>query len=158
MKKFLLFALLLGAGLGYSYSVKADDAAEKTTDKKGKYVSVSAGMNGAAVNDVIKEQLQAIRERNDRIAYELNSSATQKDFEDPQSFMRDIRRTKKSLYNHVDYRFMDTNAANDTKFHKVLLTDKYGKSSIAMFKMEQDDKGEWKTKDIIILMSDDGPV
>lgn len=156
MKKILLFAVLLSAGLGISHQVKADEAQDTSNNKKGDYVSVSTAAS-SGVNDVIKEQLQAIRERNDRIAYELNSKATQDDFEDPQSFMRDLRRKKVSLYNHVDYKFLDTNSTN-TKFHKVQLTDKYGKSSIAMFKMEQSDTGEWKTKDIIILTSDDGPV
>lgn len=152
MKKILTIAILIGASFGLNHSASAEDKA----DAKGDYVSVSTStMSG--INDVIKDQLQAIRERNDRIAYELNTQTQQENFEDPQAFMRDLRRKKKSLYNHVDYKFLDANN-NNGKFHKVKLTDKYGKSSIAMFKMEQDDSGAWKTKDIIILMSDDGPV
>lgn len=152
MKKILTIAILIGAGFGLNQAAFAED----NNATKADYVSVSTStMSG--INDVIKDQLQAIRERNDRIAYELNTQAQQENFEDPQAFMRDLRRKKKSLYNHVDYKFLDTNK-NGGKFHKVKLTDKYGKSSIAMFKMEQDDGGAWKTKDIIILMSDDGPV
>ena len=151
MKQILTLAMIVLTSASITKQTLAEDK-----DKKADQVSVSTSAH-SGINDTIKEQLQAIRERNDRIAFELNANDIQDVFEDPQSFMREIRRSKKSLYNHVDYKFLGSGNAEE-KFHRVMLTDKYGKSSIAMFKMEQDDNGLWKTKDIIILMSDDGPV
>lgn len=109
------------------------------------------------VDHVIKQQLQAIRERNDREAYELNTLTIQEEYEDPQSFMRDLRRTKKSLYEHVGYEIIPAQSP-DAKFHKVMLIDKFGKSVMAMFKMQQNDSGEWKTNDIVVLTPNDDPI
>ncbi|MFP4314479.1 MAG: DUF4864 domain-containing protein [Alphaproteobacteria bacterium] len=154
-KSSFLLAVLVISALALANQASAEEQKKPEKDN-GQYVSVSTSAH-SVVNDVIKEQLQAIRERNDRIAYELNTTTMREDYKDPQSFMRDLRRKKKSLYNHVDYRFLGSGESN-SKFHKVMLTDKYGKSSIAMFKMEQGEDGEWKTRDIIILMSGDDPV
>lgn len=60
--------------------------------KEAKYVEASASAMLSPVDLVIKEQLEAIRERNDRVAYELNAEEIKDDFEDPQSFMRMICR------------------------------------------------------------------
>lgn len=111
----------------------------------------------ADVDKVIKEQLEAIRARNDRTAYELNTEAVKADYEDPQSFMRMVRREKPSLYNHVAYEILTT-VRPDSKFHKVRLTDRYGEYSIAMFKMQQDEQGAWRIEDVIMLSGGKDPI
>lgn len=111
----------------------------------------------SAVDLVIKEQLEAIRERNDRIAYELNTKDIRDEYKDPQSFMRMIRRDKPSLYDHVSYEIMPAEGT-PPKFHKVKLVDKYGGRAMAMFRMRQDDKDGWKTQNIIVLSADQDPL
>lgn len=122
-----------------------------------KYVEASASATLGPVDMVIKEQLEAIRERNDRVAYELNTEDIKDDFEDPQSFMRMIRRQKAPLYEHVSYEIL-SQARAGSKFYKVRLMDKYGHDAMAMFKMKQDAHGAWKTEDIIVLTTDNDPL
>ena len=117
----------------------------------------AANATPSVIDNIIKGQLEAIRERNDRAAFEFNGKNIKDNFEDPQSYMRMLRREKQSLYNHVSFQFLNP-GQNDAPFHKVKLMDKYGNSAIAMFKMEKDEGGEWKTKDIIILQLDNDPI
>lgn len=111
----------------------------------------------AGVDKMIKEQLEAIRSRNDRTAYELNTADVKDNYADPQSFMRMIRREKPSLYDHVSYELLKA-VVPDSKFHKVRLTNRYGDHSIAMFKVEQEESGAWRTKDIIMLSGGKDPI
>jgi len=122
-----------------------------------KFVEASASSMLSPVDQVIKEQLEAIRERNDRVAYELNTEEIKDDFEDPQSFMRMIRRQKSPLYEHVSYEIL-SQAREGSKFHKVRLLDKYGHDAMAMFKMKQAEDGAWKTEDIIVLTTQNDPL
>ena len=122
-----------------------------------KFVEASASSMLSPVDQVIKEQLEAIRNRNDRVAYELNAEEIKDDFEDPQSFMRMIRRQKSPLYEHVSYEILSP-VREGSKFHKVRLLDKYGHDAMAMFKMKQSDDGVWKTEDIIILTTENDPL
>ena len=157
MKKyFLSLSTLALAGFLLSSPALASEIVDEKAETKSEIVQVSAH-SSSEIDNVIKQQLQAIRERNDRVAYELNTADVKEEFEDPQSFMRDIRRKKGSLYNHVGYEIIPShNAAS--KFHKVKLTDKFGKSVMALFKMEQSENGEWKTNNIVVLTPSDDPI
>jgi len=142
---------LVSTAPSYAEEGLASDAPEA------KYVEVSATSLLSPVDLVIKEQLEAIRERNDRVAYELSTEEIKDDFEDPQSFMRMIRRQKSPLYEHVSYEILSPVRA-DSKFHKVRLLDKYGHNAMAMFKMKQTVDGAWKTEDIIVLTTENDPL
>ncbi len=134
---------------------KAEDAVASSADIAPYVEAAAPALDQADV--VIKDQLEAIRKRNDRIAYELNSKGIQEEFHDPQAYMRMIRREKPSLYEHVSYEILGAKTPN-SKFHKVRLTDKYGHNAMAMFKMEKNDLGDWKIKDIIVLQYDNDPI
>ena len=146
-----LFGLLLMA-----HSAQADERAQNAASSV-KYVEASISQALDPADIVIKEQLEAIRERNDRLAFELNAQSIKDDFEDPQSFMRMIRRNKGALYDHVSYEILSS-SGDASKFHKVRLMDKYGHRAMAMFKMKQNAQGEWKTEDIIILTTQNDPL
>lgn len=122
-----------------------------------KLVPASIPAASSDVDKMIKEQLEAIRSRNDRAAYELNTADVKDNYADPQSFMRMIRREKPSLYDHVSYELLKA-VVPDSKFHKVRLTNRYGDRSIAMFKVEQDESGAWRTRDIIMLSGGKDPI
>lgn len=144
-----LMALPLPTFAGENQAVKTDDDA--------KIVEAALPSATADADKVIKEQLEAIRARNDRTAYELNVEDVKNDYEDPQSFMRMIRRDKPSLYDHVSYEIMKS-VQPQSAFHKVRLIDRYGDDSIAMFKMKQDEKGAWRIQDIIMLSGGKDPI
>lgn len=152
IKRNTIFTAVFGILLLISAPSYAEEPA-----KEAKYMEASASSMLSPVDLVIKEQLEAIRERNDRVAYELNAEEIKDDFEDPQSFMRMIRRKKSSLYEHVSYEIL-SQARDDSKFHKVRLLDKYGQNAMAMFKMKQDADGAWKTEDIIVLTTENDPL
>ena len=156
MRHFLIFTSIILANFAYIANSSASELNNTDKQQAAEVVKISAPAM-SAVDHAIKQQLQAIRERNDREAYELNTLAIQEEYEDPQSFMRNLRRTKKSLYEHVGYEIIPAKNLN-AKFHKVMLTDKFGKSVMAMFKMQQNDNGEWKTNDIVVLTPSDDPI
>ena len=138
------------------FLISAPAHAEESA-KEAKYVEASASSMLSPVDQVIKEQLEAIRERNDRVAYELNTQEIKDAFEDPQSFMRMVRRQKSPLYEHVSYEILSP-VREGSKFHKVRLLDKYGHDAMAMFKMKQSADGAWKTEDIIVLTTENDPL
>ena len=140
----------------YGTFANASEIVAKDSATKQDVVHISANAH-SPIDDVIKKQLQAIRERNDRTAYELNANIIQDEYEDPQSYMRNLRRQKSALYNHVGYEIIPSSRP-ESKFHKVKLIDKFGKSVMALFKMEQNDKGEWRTNDIVVLTPSDDPI
>lgn len=134
-----------------------DDHVADGQEEKPAVVEATVPAQLDPADSVIKDQLEAIRKRNDRAAYELSATGLQEDYEDPQSFMRMVRREKPSLYDHVAYEILGAKTQG-SKFHRVRLTDKYGRSAMAMFKMEQDAQGEWRTRDIIVLQYDNSPI
>lgn len=108
------------------------------------------------IHRVIEDQLRAIRDRDDRVAYDLSTAADEEEFNDPQSYMRHLRRDKKPLYEHVSFEILPSNA--QSKFHKVSLIDKRGKQSIAMFKVKKDQYGAWRVDNVVILQSSEDPI
>lgn len=110
-----------------------------------------------SVEDVVEQQLKAIRLRNDRAAFELSTQKAQDKYKDPQSYMRDIRREKDILYNHVDYEFLGRKNPTSS-FYKVSLTDKKGNEALALFKMNQNSGNSWRVEKIVLLLSDQGPL
>ncbi len=108
------------------------------------------------IKQTIEEQLRAIRDRDDRAAFELSTAKEVDDHYKPQDYMRDLRRQKPSLYNHVHYEILP--ASGSEKFQKVKLIDRRGKEALAMFKMEQAQNGDWRIGNIVILKTDQDPI
>lgn len=108
------------------------------------------------IHQTIEEQLRAIRDRNDRAAYNMSAMNIDNEYASAHEYMRSIRREKPSLYNHVHYEILPS-SGND-KLQKVKLIDSHGKEALAMFKMQQDQNGHWRTGDIIILKTDEDPI
>ena len=108
------------------------------------------------IRTTIEQQLRAIRERNDRAAYELASLDTDEKKITPQAFMREIRRKQPSLYNHVYFEILPQTGSE--KFQKVKLIDRQGKEALAMFKMEPDNQGGWRVGNVVILKTDQDPI
>lgn len=163
MIKNILLSAVIGC-LGLIGAAQANDGqlvpaahSNAQSESEAKTLEASVPVHQPDYNKIIKDQLEAIRARDDRTAYELNSSTLKEDFEDPQSYMRMLRREKSPLYNHVGYKILTPPNA-DAKFHKVRLIDKYGKFSIAMFRIEEDSDGQWRTSDIVILSGGDDPI
>ena len=108
------------------------------------------------IRQTIEQQLRAIRERNDRAAYELAALDGNEKKLSPQAFMRQIRHKKPSLYNHVYYKILPHTGGE--KFQKVKLIDRQGKEALAMFKMEMDNQGAWRVGNVVILKTDQDPI
>ncbi len=124
------------------------------TVKTNEFTHVAASVMGA--HDAVKRQLEAIRGRNDRLAYSLNSDTVQKDFDRPQDFMRMLRQKKEPLYNYVSYKFLE--ALPGSPYTKISLTAPDGSDVVALFKMVQNKDGQWRTEKIILLQPDDNPI
>ncbi|MFN3699949.1 MAG: DUF4864 domain-containing protein [Alphaproteobacteria bacterium] len=119
--------------------------------------SANNGGNLGKINQVIKLQLDAIRSRNDRLAFEMQSTQARESFRDPQSFMRSLRREKTSLYEHVSYEILTPNVPNP-RFYQVRLTDRFGNSAIALFRVETDSDDELRVRDIVLLNTGSDPI
>ena len=156
-KKQVISKLLMMAMLAFISPALADEKSPIQPDTPAVQSDfVPIAISTMAAHDTVKRQLEAIRGRNDRLAYSLNSETIQKDFDQPQDFMRMLRQKKEPLYNYVSYEFLESQPGSP--YTKVSLIAPDGKTAIALFKMEQDEAGQWRTGKIILLQSDDDPI
>lgn len=159
------FALILsGAAISQAFAqdsapTEAQPQSLSQNDSAENLVKASANNNSnlGKVNQIIKLQLDAIRSRNDRLAFEMQSTQARESYRDPQSFMRSLRREKSTLYEHVSYEILTPNVP-DPRFYQVRLTDRFGNAAIALFRIETDSDNELRVRDIVLLNTGSDPI
>ena len=116
--------------------------------------NASRNISIGATKDIIAEQLEAIRKRDAHLLWKYISKDYQGDYRSPNEAMKDIRRSKKPLFEHLSYSFLDSTVQNEKVVEKVELVTRSGGKVLAFFKLTKDDDGQWKIDHITLLQSE----
>lgn len=104
--------------------------------------------------DILNSQLKAVRERDAHLVWQYSSESYRDQFRSPNEVLRDVRKNKKALYNHISYNFVETIDQGDKVIEKVELTTRSGSKVTAFFKLLKNDKGHWKVDHVTLLEAD----
>ena len=116
--------------------------------------STSAQSTNPSPKDILNSQLKAVRERDAHLLWQYSSDSHRDQFRSPSEALRDVRKNKKALYNHLSFDFVETIDQGDKVIEKVELTTRSGSKVIAFFKLLKSEKGHWKVDNVTLLEAD----
>lgn len=125
---------------------------DETAEKDNGEVPRKASMSSA--RGIITDQLQAIRKRDAHLLWQYVSKEYREDYRSPNEALKDIRRSKKPLFEHLSFNFLDSAVQNGKVVEKVELVTRSGGKVLAFFKLVKDEKDQWKIDHITLLQSD----
>ncbi len=110
------------------------------------------------VQEVIGQQLDAIRTRDAERAFALTMGALHEKYADAAKFLEDLRFTHRALYNHSRFRFLDQIPLADGLLQKVEIEDgKSGHEPVLMiYRLRRDEAGHWRIDSFTVLDEDGG--
>ena len=104
--------------------------------------------------DIVSLHLQAIRNRDAHEVWHYTSGEFRGKFRSPRAALAEVKKSKKALYNHLSFDFVETIRHDETLIEKIELITRSGRRVIAFFKLEKDDEGMWKIDHITLLQPD----
>jgi len=108
--------------------------------------------------DVIRRQLEAIRKRDADQAYQLTSSNLHDKFVSPKEYLSHLRLKLRPIYNHEKFTFMEQSETGNGTIQKVQMKDRYGDLVTVIYRVSQQDNGEWRINSFAILDLDAKPI
>ena len=95
------------------------------------------------VENIIAQQLFAIRSRNAARAFSLTSTGLHDKYTDEEDYLQKIRFKARPIYDFKDYKFLDRHEVNGGMIQRVEMIDSDGKSNIVIFRLvEQKNNGK----------------
>jgi len=99
----------------------------------------------AAIKAVISRQIEAFRRDDAAGAFALTSPGIQGTFGTPENFLRMVRDSYQAVYHPASVTFLEATLVNDEVVQKVRLSDSVGAVWLALYPMERQKDGVWKT-------------
>ncbi|QQG36612.1 MAG: DUF4864 domain-containing protein [Micavibrio aeruginosavorus] len=151
---------LLGMALAAFILTRPSQAADNQADY-GPFLVVKH--NALEVSDkeriqsLIIRQLAAIKERQSDEAYALTTGALHQKYETANQFMSMMRFSRRPIYNHVSYKFLDQAQVQDgTVIQRLEIRHTHGAPATAIFRLQRTPDGEWGIDSLSILEDDEG--
>jgi hypothetical protein len=146
----VLFFAALGTVVAlFPFIVRAEDQAPAPA-------TIAAQPNG--VQDVIKQQLSAIRSRDADGAYALMTHDFHERHEDAKTFLASMRFDNRAIYNHEEYTFLDQQGSGPVSIQKVRVNDHYGTPITVIYRLEQQEDGSWLIDSFMTLDAEAQPI
>ena len=110
-----------------------------------------------AIQTLIADQLDAIRERDADMAYALTTGPVHEKFESAREFFTDIRYSYRPLYNHKTFRFLDQRVTETGGLvQRVEVTYTQSRPAIVIYKLERNPDGAWAIGSFTIVDANEG--
>ncbi|MFN3826143.1 MAG: DUF4864 domain-containing protein [Micavibrio sp.] len=154
-----LALVLLGMALtSFLITGRADTA--DANEKYGPYPVSAKVVSTPAdddIHDLIKIQLEALRNRDGDVAYALTASSLHKKYDNSQAFMNDMRFSYRPLYNNMSYKFLDqTPMESGGLIQRIQVDHTHGDPAIVIYRLERNPEGEWRIESFSLLEQDNG--
>jgi hypothetical protein len=104
-----------------------------------------SGPDQAAIRSVIGRQIEAFRRDDAAEAFALASPGIRDTFGTPENFLRMVRDSYQVVYRPASVTFLEATFVNDEVVQKVQLSDSAGAVWLALYPMERQKDGSWKT-------------
>lgn len=99
----------------------------------------------AEIKAVISRQIEAFRHDDAKEAFSLASPGIQQTFKTPENFLHMVRTTYQPVYRPASVRFLELSVIGDEVVQAVQLSDSSGAIWIALYPMQRQTDGSWKT-------------
>lgn len=110
-----------------------------------------------AIQSLITDQLEAIRERDADMAYALTTGLMHEKFHNAGEYFTAIRFSHRALYNHKSFRFLDqsqNDASNSVQRVEVTFTQ--GRPAIVIYRLERNPEGAWAIDSFTVVDANEG--
>jgi len=97
-----------------------------------------------AIRTVIQAQLNAFQEDDAETAFSFATPGIQARFRDPETFMTMVRTGYEPVYRPGSVLFQELVPFAGSVAQQVLITDRSGRSVLAVYPMQQQDDGTWR--------------
>lgn len=118
----------------------------------------SAASKSSPVQDLIKKQLEAIKDRDAELAWSMTTGSFHEKFETGKEFLSHLRLKLRPVYNHEGFTFLDQHDIQNGLVQKVEMEDRYGDPATVIYRLKQQDNGEWLIDSFAILESEAEPI
>ena len=108
--------------------------------------------------DLITRQLAAIRHRDADMVWALTTDDFHEKFDTAKDFLSHLRFRLRPIYNHEDYKFLNQSETGDSLIQKVEMEDSYGDPVMVIYRLEQQDDGQWLIDSFAILAPEAQPI
>ncbi len=95
------------------------------------------------VHDLIRKQLKAIKARDADRAYALTTNNFHEKFDTADEFLSHLRFEVRTIYNHGDYKFLGQHNSQKGLVQKIEMEDSDGDPITVIYRLKQQDNGEW---------------
>ena len=113
-------------------------------------VTVDGG-DRSAIREVILSQIDAFKRDDGAAAFALASPGIRGRFGPPGKFMEMVRDGYQAVYRPRSTTFLELDAYGDRQVQKVLVVGPDGKAVIAMYPMQQQRDGSWRTDGCMLV-------
>ena len=109
------------------------------------------GADRSAIRDVILSQIDAFQRDDGAAAFALASPGIRGRFGTPDNFMEMVRAGYQAVYRPRSTTFLEIVTLGDRAVQKVLVVGPDGKAVIAMYPMERQRDGSWRTDGCMLV-------
>ena len=149
----LLFAGISTLILAFAFLAHAEEPAKGETPAP---AAAAAAINDG--QDVIRQQLAAIRDRDADAAYALMTHDFHEENEDPKTFLAAMRFENRAIYNHEEFTFLDKQGSGPVSIQKVRIHDHYGTPVTVIYRLERQEDGSWLIDSFTTLDAEAQPI
>lgn len=114
--------------------------------------------NSSAAQEVIRQQLAAIRARDAEAAYAFMTHDFHEVNNDPRQFLAAMRFENRAIYNHDDFTFLNKQGSGPVAIQKVRIHDHYGVPVTVIYRLEQQEDGSWLIDSFMTLDAEAQPI
>ncbi len=130
--------------------------AGQTADKIAERTAATAP-DKLAIQSLISDQLDAIRERDADLAFALTTGTFHEKFDSATAFMSDMRFSYRPIYNHKTYRFLDqVETETGGLVQRVEVTYARGAPAMVIYRLQRNPDGAWAISSFAVLGGEEG--
>jgi hypothetical protein len=100
---------------------------------------------------LIRAQLAAIRNRDAEGAFSLTSEKFHKKYDSSDEFLTHLRLKLRPIYNHEKFVFMEETKTENGYIQRVSVKERKGETFTVIYRLEQNNEGEWLIDSFAIL-------
>lgn len=120
-------------------------------------VTAQAAPDRMTIENLIGDQLDAIRERDADLAFALTTGAFHEKFGSANEFMSDMRFSYRPIYHHKTYRFLDrVETETGGLVQRVEVTYAHGRPATVIYRLQRNPDGAWAISSFAVLGGEDG--
>ncbi len=136
-------------------SAHADESPNAAQD--GLITEISTKASNPA-HELIRRQLSAISDRDADLAYALTTDHFHEKFDTAKEFLSHLRFELRPIYNHENVTFLEQHQTQRGLVQKVKMEDRYGEPVTVIYRLMQQDEGQWLIDSFAILALEADPI